>query len=925
MADARPPLPQLKKLLFARDEALVEQGVELLRSLEDPALFDRLLGPVTWAPPPPHDGRDAQAYGQLHVGGELSGAPSKGAWDVALALRLIAAAPPESAEATRLIDAITSLDVTRAASYDRQPVDLSPLRALRNLERLTVHDARGAAGLDALAELPRLRQLALLRIDGLDDLSALSGSQSLETLTVGLRPFAPKAPLRDLPSLRVLDLTQCHELGGLDVARELAALEVLRVSLGPAVRDLGALRALTSLRALEVSSAPALASLAGLEPCAGLERVRLDWCPQLASLDALAAARSLRALELRSCNALTSLAPLDGLASLTKLVVSHTPLTDLDALAACDLRAVDLAHAPALRSLAGLRGTRGLTALVLANAPELRSLDGVEGNEGLERVSISRCAALGSVRALARAPKLTSLQLTGAAALASLAGVEGCAALVECVVEGAPIEGVGELAGKPELARVSLRGCARVSDVSPLAALPKLRALVLTGTAVDRSSLDANLRRVASFARDAELKRLEAKPPPAPRKPLVPEGVPKDHRKAWTRLKKLLLTRDPETVDQGVELVRALEDPALYAELLRGVTWAPPDRKRPCGELRFEGTFFDDTEPARPFRERAALALAAAAPGDCEPARALREGVTALFFQGNRDPKHPAPFDLEPLRAFTRLARLDVWNVPAVTHAEALEGHPSLAALHLRQTGGELPDLGRLARLEELSLHDVALERLGALRDAPRLKRLTVHGVRGDGALTLDGHAGLEALQVSSAPGVHTVSVRGCAALRDLNLQWAQGVRVVDATGCDALERLHAPSNRELREVRGLESLRSLQRVGASYSGTAWLPRSPLPALVKLTALELDGTDLRELSALEHFPALVAVSLASSAQLADVSALGRVPTLRSINLSWCKLVSDVSALAGLPLHALTLRGSGVTASHVPLALARFVR
>lgn len=924
MTDPRKTLAQIKKLLFSRDAASVAQGVELLRALDDAKLFDELLAGVTWSFTPPTEGRPP-AYGVLKIGGPCANAGTRARWDLVVALSLLAAAPPESAVAAKIIAEATSLTVERGYEYrSTHEIDLAPLRAFVNLERLWVRATGPTSNLDALAALPKLREVQL---EGpIRDLSGLSGSRSIARLTVSSNELANSGPLRDMAALKDLDLRASYTIGSIEFLRELDGVERLDVALHAlSSGDLSPLRGMRSLKALTIENGNiAVTSIEPLASLTELEQVSINRCGSITTFAPLRALPKLRSLSVESCGKLTTLG-LDGITTLRHFTTRWSNLVDVDCLAECALEHVDLSGAARLESLKGMRATSSIRTLHLAS-DSVASFEGLERCVDLESVSLRGAANLKSLAGLQNATRLKSLTLPRCASLTSLDGIEGFTDLSLCILEGGAFSDITALSRLTSLERLSLRNCSKVSDVGALAALPKLKALILTGTAIDRATVPAKLRHFTSFAQDADLEKLAAKPPPEPRAPTVPVAVSAEHRKAWTQIKKLLLTRDAETVDQGVELVRALDDASIFDELLSGVTWAPPDRMHPCGTLVTKGTWFEDTEPAKPFRVRAILALAAAAPDGCEAAKALRASLKMLSFDGRADPKHAAPFDAAPLARFERLERLDVSHTPTLTNAGVIGALRSLKVLAIRTPGQMDPiDYSTLDALEEAVLHDLPVERVNELREAKGLTQLTLSNVRGDAPITLDDHPTLRRFACSSAQGVQRISLKRCAALAEIQLSWAQGVETLDVTGCTALSRIVASSTTRLSEIRGIETATALTLVSTPHSGTAWIPRAPLDGLTKLCNLDLSGGALETCAPLAVFPHVRWLSLNASRELRDVRDLAALKQLSTVALQWCPKLTDISALEGMQLMGLQTRGSPIKPETVPLALKRFVK
>src|SRR5262245_18135610 len=135
-------------------------------------------------------------------------------------------------------------------------------------------------------------------------------------------------------------------------------------------------------------------------------------------------------------------------------------------------------------------------------------------------------------------------------------------------------------------------------------------------------------------------------------------------RRTFARLKKLLLARDVDLVEQGVELVVSLDDPELWDALLEGVEWIPPcEEQWPGRTVTVAGgwtpnALFTGTAPAQPFHELALTLLVAHAPGP------VRDQVTGLRIRGSE----------RLWRTAARLGRIPL---------DALERYPNLRALDL--------------------------------------------------------------------------------------------------------------------------------------------------------------------------------------------------------------------------------------------------
>jgi hypothetical protein len=238
-----------------------------------------------------------------------------------------------------------------------------------------------AVGLSALSRLPRLKYLELE--GGVTDamLEGLRGCAALETLDFGSESLRVRGEgltvMRDLPSLKVLDISGCDRFTGAG-ARHLAGLQITVIaSFGEYLTDAGCREVIANW------------------PGSGLS---FRWCDHLtdAAFEGLENAQGIRVLDLEGCDRI-SRKTLDRVLSLTgleELYVGHHKGVDDDYL-------TQLGRLPELRVLdvSAVEGTeRGLLALL--QLPKLRVL-AVNGVKGTER----------GLRALLQLPKLTRLHL----------------------------------------------------------------------------------------------------------------------------------------------------------------------------------------------------------------------------------------------------------------------------------------------------------------------------------------------------------------------------------------------------------------------------------------------------------------------------------------------------------------------------------
>ncbi len=279
-ARSRADRASLNALLGAADPVLVRQGVELLRALDDAALWDELA-----------TGISVDAQGCL----------------------LIAPQAPVRRRVRAAFRVEVALWVLGGSAKGREVHEIAL-------------DGVGEGCLEAAAHVPALRTLRV-RACAFADLAPLANAAGLRSLHVvgctSLVEFVGPAGRLDL---HTLDVGGCTSLAHLDELRACTSLRRLRVWDAPALTDIDGVRGCTALQDLELRGCAALARFDALATLAALESLTMRACPGLRDLGPLAGLTQLRALDLRACSALRDI---DALA-----VLEHLAWLDLRGCAA---------------------------------------------------------------------------------------------------------------------------------------------------------------------------------------------------------------------------------------------------------------------------------------------------------------------------------------------------------------------------------------------------------------------------------------------------------------------------------------------------------------------------------------------------------------------------------------------------------------
>lgn len=326
-ATRRKQLSSLRALIASRELDQFTHGIELLRALDEPTLWDVLLEGVWYAAP-------MHAYGlewTVKRGVFNPAKPARAALSQCLPM-LVGAAPEGSAKASALREKITALAPQPIGTPST--LDLAALRGLANLRTLYLPPAQRVLHPEALASLPiewiecvhraidtgwlahlprTLKTLSgehfSVDVMRLPDLAALT--------TVQVRSTQPprEIDLSGAPALQTVEVRQ----GPIEALRLHPAARVVSLHLhGAALRSVPTPCA--SVRELTLSSATAEIVRAAVEAMPEVETLDLSYCA-IDDFGALAGLTSLKTLRLIGAKGADDLAPLAGLSSLEHIVI----------------------------------------------------------------------------------------------------------------------------------------------------------------------------------------------------------------------------------------------------------------------------------------------------------------------------------------------------------------------------------------------------------------------------------------------------------------------------------------------------------------------------------------------------------------------------------------------------------------------------
>ncbi|MBE8517410.1 NACHT domain-containing protein [Amycolatopsis sp. H6(2020)] len=198
--------------------------------------------------------------------------------------------------------------------------DVSALRSMRSLARLSLVDTAPATDFSVVADLKELSELEIGPIDHVTSAHLVASLRRLKALrlcsSIGLISVADLGSHR---LLRRLVLDDCNSLAQIGDLSGFPQLDSLCISECPGLLELAAIRSAHQIRSLQLHWCDSLVTLNGLVNFIGLEELSLIGLRGLTDLSVLGALTNLRRLRIRDCPKVQNLSPLAEMSQLRLL------------------------------------------------------------------------------------------------------------------------------------------------------------------------------------------------------------------------------------------------------------------------------------------------------------------------------------------------------------------------------------------------------------------------------------------------------------------------------------------------------------------------------------------------------------------------------------------------------------------------------
>ena len=377
---------KIKKLIRTRDFEKIEMGIELVRSINNPKIFDELLGNVEytsdqWSGSFKHDWKGAgpdEHYFQTAILGLLNFSPkgSKG-----FEIR-------DSVKIFKIRGEIVS-----GHSYQPSKVYAKYLSNFSKLKFLKIERFEEIIGFEEIYTLPieglemawldilpnhdekwGFKKLKILHLDfpkikPVNHLDFLSNLVTIETLKLQAS-FAAKSPDFSINALKFLQKLKFLQTSGLGYAK---------------VDIISNLKNLNYVKLHESD----LSDISGLTSSEDLEFIDLNYATKLTNISSLSKLKNIKLIDLSSTQ-ITSLKGLENSVNLHGLNASRTPIKNLDGLVnAKNIYCIDVTDCKELESIEGIKNSMKLKEILLDNCSSIQSLSGIENCKGLKIITLS--------------------------------------------------------------------------------------------------------------------------------------------------------------------------------------------------------------------------------------------------------------------------------------------------------------------------------------------------------------------------------------------------------------------------------------------------------------------------------------------------------------------------------------------------------
>tara|TARA_B100000945_G_scaffold112092_1_gene88794 strand:- start:402 stop:2987 length:2586 start_codon:yes stop_codon:yes gene_type:complete len=376
---------KIKKLIRTRDFEKIEMGIELVRSINNPKIYDELLGNVEytfdqWSGSFKHDWKGAgpdEYYFQTAILGLLNFSP-------------------KGSKGFEIRDSVKILrirgEVVSGHSYTPSKVYAKYLSNFSNLKFLKLDRFEEIIGFEEIYALP-IEGLEIAWCDLLPNHDEKWGFKKLKILLLDL-PKKEKVDhldfLSNLLTIETLKVQATFSAKSPDFSNEglkfLQKLKYLETS-GLGYNNVDALGNLKNLNYVKLSE-DNLSDISGLTSSENLEFIDLCYSKNLDNISSLSKLKNIKLIDVSSTQ-ISSLKGLEKSVDIHGVKAVDTPIKNLDALVnAKNIYCVNAERCKHLENIEGIKNSVKLKEIILDYCSSLTSLNGIENCKDLRLIKL---------------------------------------------------------------------------------------------------------------------------------------------------------------------------------------------------------------------------------------------------------------------------------------------------------------------------------------------------------------------------------------------------------------------------------------------------------------------------------------------------------------------------------------------------------
>jgi Leucine-rich repeat (LRR) protein len=411
--DDKQNVAKIKKLIRTRDFEKIEMGIELVRSINNPKIFDELLGNVEiekWGRGFKHEWKGAgpdEHYFQTAILGLLNFSP-------------------KGSKGYEIKDSVQNLllegEIKSGYSYERSKVYLKYLSNFSNLKILQIKHYKEIVGFEEIYVLP-LEGLDLDRGYSLPNYEEKWGFKKLKRLFITL-PYSNTSRYADDPDEKI----ELKKMQRLDFLSNLTSLETVKISGGWfnynstffSIKGLSFLKNLKFFYSYDLG----IDNVNDLNTLKNLNYVKLNE-NNLTDISGLTSSTNLEFLDVSNSGKLSDISPLSKLKNIKLIDLSSTSVKSLKGIKNCvNLHGIDVQSSP-VKNFDGLINAKNIYSINAGRCKDLVNIEGIKNSLKLKEIMLNDCPSLLNLKGLENCEDLRSISV-------SKSGISNLDSLINC-------------------------------------------------------------------------------------------------------------------------------------------------------------------------------------------------------------------------------------------------------------------------------------------------------------------------------------------------------------------------------------------------------------------------------------------------------------------------------------------------------------